>query len=277
MRPTQSVGQLAVALLSLTPAVSALGQWPKWLPERDSVLVARQDDPTPTATPTGDTTPPPTTKASVIQTNLNTGGLTGGTASATGTQGNSTRSSAPRKTMFNPVDPAGAVVMQTPNVFAGTQLYKIGDHITWGWNYTNLQAAPTAVDVLVSCSKASQTWTLTQNMTFATKASYTWDTAAYQSENVAKPLPVEQYTLIIHDSDGAVTSTPEPGYLAPFAGFIFGLYEPRKAVPLDDFVCATCSGAMSDMERRVLGGAVIMSILTVLSFTWFVTGFGSLI
>ena len=179
--------------------------------------------------------------------------------------------------MFNPVDPPGNVVMVTPAATAGTQLYKIGDFITWGWNYTNLQATPTAVDVLVTCSKAQQMWTLTQNMTFATKGSYTWDTAAYQSANIAQPLPVEQYKLIIHDSEGSVTDGGEPGYLQPFTGFQFGLYTPRAYTPLNEWKCATCSAAMSDMERRAVGGAVVMSIVTFLSFTWFVGGFAAIL
>ncbi|KAK1832324.1 hypothetical protein QBC39DRAFT_349230 [Podospora conica] len=276
MRPTRSVGQLAVALLSLTPAVSAMGQWPKWLPERDSLLVARQDDaPAPSPTPAATTAPATTGKPSVIQTNLNTGGITQtGTAGATG---NSTRTSPPRKTMFNPVDPAGGVVMQTPAITSGVNLFKIGDYITLGWNYTNLQASPTAVDVLVSCAKAAQTYTLTQNMTFTTKGAFVWDTAEYQRENVAKPLPVEQYTLIIHDSEGSMTDAPEAGYLAPFTGFTFGLYTPRAYTPLGEWKCATCSAGVSDMERRALGGAVAMSVVTVLSFTWFVGGFGALL
>lgn len=165
--------------------------------------------------------------------------------------------------------------MLTPAITDGTQLYKIKDFVTWGWNYTNLQATPTAIDLKISAVK--QTWTLTQNMTFATKGTYTWDTEAFQSANIASPLPVEQYTLIIHDSDGSVTQTPEPGYLGPFTGFIFGLYTPKPAIDSDQFVCVTCSGGLSIMERRALGGAVVMSILTVLSFTWFVAGFGAFI
>jgi hypothetical protein len=179
--------------------------------------------------------------------------------------------------MFNPVDPAGGVVMITPDVYAGSQLYKIGDYVTWGWNYTNLQATPTAVDVLVSCSKAQQTITLTQNMTFAQPGSFTWDTNAYMQTNAASPLLTEQYTLVIYDAESSISATPEAGYLSAFTGFTFGLYQPRKYVPLGEWVCATCSGAMSDMERRTLGTAVGVSVITVLSFTWFVAGFGALI
>ncbi|KAK1750671.1 hypothetical protein QBC47DRAFT_393214 [Echria macrotheca] len=273
MRVTRSMGQLAVAVLSLSPAVSAFASWPKFLPALNTLVVRQDSTPSPSPSPTGSSTS--ASASGPQQTNYNTGGRT---ATGTGATGNSTKTGGSAKhTLFNPQDPAGNVVMLTPAITDGTQLYKIKDYVTWGWNYTNLQATPTAVDVKISCSAARQTWTLTQNMTFATNGAYTWDTEAFQSANVASPLPVEQYTLLIHDSDGAVTSTPEAGYLAPFSGFIFGLYSPRAPTPLDDFVCATCSGAMSDMERRVLGGAVAMSIITVLSFTWFVAGFGAFV
>lgn len=178
--------------------------------------------------------------------------------------------------MFPAQDPAGAVVMVTPApTYQATQLYKIGDHITWGWNYTNLQGTPTAIDVYVSCSTVSATWTLTQNMTFNTKGSYTWDTGEYQATAVSNPLIVEQYTLVIIDSDSSITATAEAGYLGPYSGFKFGLYTPRPYVDEDQgWQCATCSAALGAVERRAVGAAVAMSVVTVLSFTWFVAGFG---
>jgi len=181
--------------------------------------------------------------------------------------------------MYNPQDPAGGVAMLTPAVTAGYQLYKLKhEFVTFAWNYTNLQGTPTAVDVLVSCSKAAQTWTLTQNMTFATPGAYTWDLDKFQEENIKSQLPTEQYTLIIHDSDSAITDQPEPGYLAPFTGLVFGLYEPRAPTPLSDWKCASCvSGAVSAMEARALGGVLAMGAVTVLSFTWFVGGFAALL
>jgi len=166
----------------------------------------------------------------------------------------------------------------TPALTAGYQLYKLRkEFVTFGWNYTSLQATPTAVDVLVSCSKASQTWTLTQNMTWATKGAYIWDLDQFQNENIKAQLPTEQYTLIIHDSDTAITEPAEAGYLAPFTGLVFGLYEPRAPTPLSEWKCASCSGAMSVMEARALGGVLAMSAVTVFTFTWFVGGFGALL
>lgn len=210
----------------------------------------------------------------MITTNLNTGGMSTSAPSGTA-KGNST--SKPTHTVYNDEDPAGSVVMITPAATLGTQLYKIGDFVTWAWNYTNLQGPPTAIDVLVSCSTASNTWTLTQNMTFATEGAFTWDTGAYQHTAVASPLLTEEYTLIIFDADSSISATAEAGYLAAFDGFVFGMYTPQPYTPLSDWQCATCSAAVSDMDKRALGFALTMSIITVLSFTWFVTGIGGLL
>jgi len=283
MRVTTSLSQLAVLALSLSPAVSAWQLWPRFLPDVDTLVVRQDAGSTTQATRTADATttePTSTTKKAIPTTNLNTGGIVTASATGTGTlaKGNSTKTSSPKKTMFNPQDPAGGVSMLTPAATAGYQLYKLKkEFITFAWNYTSLQGTPTAVDVLVSCSAAAQTWTLTQNMTFTTKAAYIWDLEQFQNENIKAQLPTEQYTLVIHDSDSAITEAPEPGYLAPFRSFVFGLYMPREPTPLSEWQCASCSGAMSAMEARALSGVLAMSAVTVLTFTWFVAGFGALL
>ncbi|KAK0723069.1 hypothetical protein B0T26DRAFT_674684 [Lasiosphaeria miniovina] len=286
MRTTRSVSQLVVALLSLSPVVSAWSSWPRWLPELDSLIVRRDDSSSSShtsATPTGNPTSTPTnsgkhTPPSATSVNLNTGGITKsktGSATETGTRsgGSDSDSSEPTHTEFNPVDPAGNVVMVTPALTDGTQLYKIDEPVTWVWNYTSLQGTPTAIDVLVSCSVATRTWTLTQNMTFATQAAFTWDTSQY-AEN---ELLTERYTLVIYDAESSISAPPEAGYLSPFTGFTFGMYQKRPYQDLGEWKCATCSGAMSGMDNRAVGAAMVMSIATVLSFTWFVAGFGALL
>jgi hypothetical protein len=168
--------------------------------------------------------------------------------------------------------------MITPAATAQTtNLYKIGDTITWGWNYTHLQGTPTAIDVLVSVATLSATYTLTQNMTFETPAVFKWDTQKYNAEHVGNNLPTEQYTLIIYDADGSPSSTAEAGYLAPFSGFKFGLYEPRPREDLADWKCATCTSSLASKDRSAIGVAAGMSLVTVLSFTWFVVGFADLV
>ncbi|KAI1384619.1 uncharacterized protein F4822DRAFT_368038 [Hypoxylon trugodes] len=288
MKGARSIGQILTVALALNPLVSA---WPGWLPDVDS-LVVRQDDSSSSsadATPTKSSSDPKKTESSTddktsssdnAQTNLNTASGTptnkAGQNTATGT-GNST-SKATHST-FDPQDGAGGVAMITPATTAGTTLYRIGDPtpITWVWNYTSLQGTPTAIDVLVSCSTASATWTLTQNMTFEPTATFTWDTEKYSESAIASPLLVAQYTLLIHDSDSSADATAEAGYLAPFDGLQFGLYTSRPYQDLGEWKCATCSGALGDAERQAIGFAVSMSIITILSFTWYVTGFAALL
>lgn len=235
-----------------------------WLTDFTASSNSTSDSTTDSQTGTGKDSQP-------ISTNLNTAGVT-----QTGSKGNSTKTSAPTHTEFPAQDAAGNVVMVTPAATQqATNLYKIGETITWGWNYTNLQGTPTAVDVLVSILSTA-TFTLTQNMTFETPGVYKWDTKQYEDDNVGQPLLTEQYTLVIYDADGSPTQTAEAGYLAPFSGFKFGLYQPKGATPLSDWHCATCSAALGSTERRAIGMAAAMSIVTVLSFTWFVVGFGAL-
>lgn len=81
------------------------------------------------------------------------------------------------------------------------------------------------------------------------------------------------------DVDGGISATPEPGYLSPYAGFQFGLYDPQPYKDTGDgWQCASCSGAAgTGVDNRAIGVAVVMSAATVLSFTWFVAGFGALL
>lgn len=182
------------------------------------------------------------------------------------------KTKAPTHTTFDPESPPGSVVMQTPGIFAASAaLYKIGDFVTWGWNYTNLLGTPTAIDVLISCSTATETWTLTSNMTFKTSAAYTWDSSVQES-SVEEPLPVAMYTLIIKDSDASISGVPDPGYLGTFSGFTFGLYTPQPYVPFPEWKCDACNAALSKFDHQVLGFAITMGMVTVLSFTWFVSG-----
>ena len=227
------------------------------------------------------TTATTTKKKGPITTEYNTGLHTqtdseSGSGTATGTKSKSTtKATTTKHKTFNPVEAPGSIVMITPSAAAGSQLYKIGDYITWAWNYTNVQGTPTAVDVLVSCKSQTSTITLTQNMTFTTPGAYTWDTHAYQTNHVEDPLMIETYTLIIHDSDSAVTAPAEAGYLAAFSGLSFVLYTPQAYTPLaSGWVCATCSGGVSDIDKRAFGAVMAMSAVTVVTFTWFVTGFG---
>jgi hypothetical protein len=168
--------------------------------------------------------------------------------------------------------------MLSPVTTLTSALYKIGDYVTFSWNYTDLEITPTAVDVVISASTSSlgaSTWTLTSNMSFATDAAFTWDTESYQSKAQAnqKPLIVEMYTLYIYDAESSVTATAGPGSLTANAALTFGLYTGQAYTPLaSGWVCGTCSAALSDNERRAIGFAITMAGISVATFTWFVTG-----
>lgn len=120
--------------------------------------------------------------------------------------------------------------MITPNPFSGSQYYKIGDWVTFAWNYTSLSATPTAIDVLASCSKNSATYTIALNQSVKETGQVLWDTGAYQS-SATVPLLTEVYTLIIYDADSSVSATARAGYLGTFEQFTFGMYSPQPYTP----------------------------------------------
>lgn len=191
------------------------------------------------------------------------------TGTKTGTAGHRTTSLS-----INPAGYAGAIEMLTPNtVQVASALYKIGDNIELAWNYTNVIATPTAIDVLVSCSAASETWTLTANMTFETEVNFLWETKD-DADNVDRPLLTEKYTLIVKDVDAEVTERAAAGYLGAYSGFTFGLYRPAAYTPLSEWECSTCNAGPGGFDTQALRLAVTMALITVCSFTWFVTGLG---
>jgi hypothetical protein len=174
---------------------------------------------------------------------------------------------------FDPRLPAGGVALITPNtMLAVPTYYKVKDWVTFAWNYTSLSVTPTAVDVLATCLANRATYTIALNQTIPTGGAQTvlWDTGAYQA-TATQPLLTETYTLIIHEAGQPITARPSSGYLAPFTGLTFGMYLPQPAVPLNEFVCATCgSGAIMGMERQTVFMILGTAGITVASFSWFI-------
>ncbi|KAI8662737.1 hypothetical protein LRP88_06946 [Fusarium phalaenopsidis] len=302
MRPASGLVQLAVCVSSLAPLTAA---WPDWFLQSDSIVVARdvvrQELPQETGflEPRADeesTTQEEATKTGkeVKTTNLNTAKVETGTddsesdktntdeeTSATGketkkkgeTGKTNTKDAKPTRTSYSFDVPAGGVNMQTPEtLFQPTPLYKIGDYATFGWNYTSLKGTPTAIDVLVSCSANAETYTLAANTTFEKNPSYTWDTGK-QANNVNAPLVVGLYTLIIKDSDMGISDVPDPGYLSVARTFQFGMYTPRDYVPYSEWTCDVCNGAPG-LSHGGIAVVLSMTLVTIASFTWFVTGLG---
>lgn len=140
---------------------------------------------------------------------------------------------------------------------------------------------------MVSCSANSATYTLSSNASFEKTGSVVWDTLP--DETGTAPLLTETYTLVIHDAAEAVTAVAGAGRLGTSDQLTFGMYLKQSYTPragkllfqnlsefadiaLLDWTCAVCSAALSDTERQALKFMFGMCVVTVLSFTWFVSG-----
>ncbi|KAG6016749.1 hypothetical protein E4U43_003183 [Claviceps pusilla] len=283
MRPSQPLLQLAMCL-STFRAVASAASWPRWLPELDALVVradstqpaspiATPQSSTPSATGTIDS-PASSTASSTGKADAPSGGLNTAKPAKSGETEAVTMTV--HHTEFDPNNPPAGISMQTPNTFLQPSgLYRISDYVTWSWNYTSLLGTPTAIDIIVSCSTASETWTLTANMSFATNVNYVWDTKQ-QANDAQNPLGNAMYTLIVKDSASAITQAPEAGYLGAYTGYTFGMYTGLPYTPYPGWTCpGSCSNAASpNFNHQTVGMAIIMSVTTVLSFTWFVSGLG---
>lgn len=126
---------------------------------------------------------------------------------------------------------------------------------------------------MATCTANNEMYTIAMNQTVSANETgqFVWDTDGYATSTA--PLLVETYTLFMYDSDGSPTDIPQAGYMAPFTTYEFGMY--TREPYTDDggsIKCVTCSGALSSTERSALGFLLGMSLITVLSFTWFVNG-----
>lgn len=127
--------------------------------------------------------------------------------------------------------------MVTPAAIAAASYYKIGDYVTFAWNYTSLSVTPSAIDILASCSLNQQTYTLALNQSVQQTGAVTWDTGAYQA-SATVPLLTASYTLIIYDASEDTTTVPSAGYLAVQDQFQFGMYSPQPYTPLNGELAA---------------------------------------
>jgi len=135
--------------------------------------------------------------------------------------------------------------MITPPAIAGLQLYKVGDYITFAWNYTSLVVTPSAVDIVASCSANNQAYTIATNQSVGATGAVTWDTRP--SATVTAPFLTEKYTLMIYDAAKGVSATAQAGYLGTFNQLVFGMYTPQPYVPLDRKLAAFTSHHISPL------------------------------
>jgi hypothetical protein len=119
--------------------------------------------------------------------------------------------------------------MITPSALAQSTYYKIGDQLTFAWNYTSLSITPSKIDVMVFCNANSATYTISNNASFAKTGSVVWDTLPDVTGTA--PLLTETYTLVIYDAAEAVTAVAAAGELGVSKDFRFGMYIPQKYTP----------------------------------------------
>lgn len=155
--------------------------------------------------------------------------------------GNRTTTGKPKTTTFDPRLPAGGITMVTPAAIAGDQFYKVGQWVTFAWNYTSLSVTPSNIDILATCTANQATYTIAVNQS-AQETSVLWNTG--DAPQGQAPFLTEKYTLLIYDAASSVTAAAKAGYLAPFSGFTFGMYTPQPYVPYD--------GMLSIFKFRVI-------------------------
>ncbi|KAJ4365956.1 hypothetical protein N0V95_000331 [Ascochyta clinopodiicola] len=167
--------------------------------------------------------------------------------------------------------PAGGISMVTPGALAGSQFYKVGDNVTFAWNYTSLSQTPSAIDILASCTANQATYTIAVNHS-AAETSIVWNTNLTRTGQ--PPFLTEKYTLLIYDAQSSVSAAPRAGYLAVFNSFTFGMYTPQPYVPLNDYNCAICNGALSHTEKMTLRAVLLTTGTTLGSLLYFTYTFG---
>ncbi|KAL8698987.1 MAG: hypothetical protein Q9224_001608 [Gallowayella concinna] len=263
--------------LFLFTSLSSAWPWPPSAQHLDGLIQRRQGSRSSSDTSPAETgNPKPTTADEDAEAAAPTKAIETSKSGATkaGTQ-KSTKSAGTKTSTVDARLPAGGVNMITPAAIAQTSYYKVGDYVTFAWNYTSLSIEPSKIDVIISCQANSATYTISNNASFNPTGSAVWDTKPEASGTA--PLLTETYTLIIHDASKDVTAVPQAGHLGAYNQFQFGMYTPQPYTPLSEgWKCATCSGALSSMDQQALKFMLGMCMITILSFTWFAGGFGAL-
>lgn len=153
------------------------------------------------------------------------------TGKITDTAKGSSSTSTTTSISVDPRLPAGGISMINPGPYI-TTYYKIGQKVTFAWNYTSLSVTPSGVNVVASCSLNDATYTLTSNMSVKQTGSVTWDTGEYQA-TATVPLLTATYTLIVYDESHPIDYVAPAGYLGTDNQLQFGMYLPQPYIPLN--------------------------------------------
>ena len=149
-----------------------------------------------------------------------TGTQTGKKAKSTKKADKTEKASKTSSVSIDPAGAQGAISMITPAMTSSTYI-KIGDEVTFVWNYTNLIVTPSKIDVVASNTDGA--WTIASNITCKETGSVVWNTS-----DEATPLPMESYTFIVYDSEEGPTAVPKAGHLSPYQNYPFAMYSPRN-------------------------------------------------
>jgi hypothetical protein len=238
--------------------------------DKSSSLIEQQSSNQPTRT-----SAPESTKASATNSDSgkNDDASTTGKASASGSQKPSGSKTTSKPKSYDNRLPAGGISLVTPNALAGSQFYKVGDFVTFAWNFTSLSQTPSAIDILATCTANQATYTIAVNQS-ASETQVVWDTK--NTPDGQKPFLTEKYTLLIYDAESSVSAAPRAGYLAVFNSFQFGMYTPKPYVPFDEYTCSNCNsnGALSQFEKMTLKALLLTTGTTVGSLVYFTYTFG---
>ena len=102
-------------------------------------------------------------------------------------------------TDIDPRLPPGGINMITPAPLSGSQYYKIGDYVTFGWNYTSLSVTPKSIDVMASCSLNNQLYTIAVNQSVEKSQMVVWDTEAEATNSAPPPMYVFAFIASARD------------------------------------------------------------------------------
>lgn len=251
MKSPNLLSIFSTLLILIIPFISAW-PWPIELPEAGA-LVARQNSnsgrrirtenekliltwlaaqPTQTQAPSssqvsssasqsnsGSNQPSSTNSNSNSNSNSQTASITGLVSGGSSSVGSATRASGTNYknstlSAIDPRDPPGGVSMITPAATDGMTFVKVGNYVTFKWNYTRLDLpkdlqgdivltwlrsllrAPSYIDVIATNTVNSQTYTIASNQTWQSTQAITWDTGSW-TQTTDLPFVIATYTLMV--------------------------------------------------------------------------------
>lgn len=164
--------------------------------------------------------------------------------------------SAPNATIsIDPQQPAGRLVMQTPSLLTGMNLFKIGSNITFSWTYNNLIVTPKQLNVEFYCQDCKR-WVVGAYNLSGGITSYNWN-----SGNASPPISTGTYVVWIYDERGRLGVT-QPGYLSPYSSLQIALYQSQPYQPLDGSMISN-EASTSSLQMLLLLIGLFVSVVGV--------------